>query len=71
MGLRSGLWAGQSISGTYCPQTIPSQTLLFGREDCHADIDNCHRRTGFLLQTVCDGSECPCMLPCLHFLAVL
>jgi hypothetical protein len=22
---------------TYCPQTIPSQTLLYGREHCHAD----------------------------------
>jgi hypothetical protein len=21
----------------YCPQTIPSQTLLYGREHCHAD----------------------------------
>jgi hypothetical protein len=24
----------------YCPLTIPSQTMLYGREHCHADTDN-------------------------------
>jgi hypothetical protein len=32
----------------YCPQTNPSQTLLYDREHCHADIDNRHRRAGIL-----------------------
>jgi hypothetical protein len=26
----------------YCLQTIPSQTLIYGREHCHADTDNRH-----------------------------
>jgi hypothetical protein len=33
----------------YCPQTIPSQTLLYGREHYHAGTDNHHHRTGLLL----------------------
>jgi hypothetical protein len=33
----------------YYPQTILSQTLIYGREHCHADIDNHHRRNGLLL----------------------
>jgi hypothetical protein len=26
----------------FCPQTIPSQTLIYDREHCHADADNRH-----------------------------
>jgi hypothetical protein len=50
------LWDSDHDSGLsspflepYCPQTIPSQTLLYGRERCHTDTDNCHHRTGLLL----------------------
>jgi hypothetical protein len=32
----------------YYPQIIPSQTLIYGREHCHADTDNRHYRTGLL-----------------------
>jgi hypothetical protein len=32
----------------YCPQISPSQTLLYGKEQCHADTDNRHHRTGLL-----------------------
>jgi hypothetical protein len=32
----------------YCMQTIPLHTLLYGRENCHADTDNHHHRTGLL-----------------------
>jgi hypothetical protein len=34
--------------GPYYPQTIPSQTLLYGMEHCHADTDNRHDQTGLL-----------------------
>jgi hypothetical protein len=66
MRFRSGLWAGQSISGT-----VPSQTLTYGWQHCHADTDNCHHRTGLLPQTVGNGSKCPCILLHLDFHAVL
>jgi hypothetical protein len=56
---------------SYCPQTIPSQTLLYGREHCHADRDNHHHLTSLLPSTVCNGSKCPCILLCLDFHAVL
>jgi hypothetical protein len=55
----------------YCLQIIPSQTLIYGREHCHADTDNRHHRTGLLLYTVCNRSKCPCILPHLYFRAVL
>jgi hypothetical protein len=32
----------------YFPQTIPSQTLIYGREHCHADTDNCHHQSGLI-----------------------
>jgi hypothetical protein len=32
----------------YCPQTIPSHSLMYGREHCHVDRDNPHHRTGLL-----------------------
>jgi hypothetical protein len=32
----------------YCPQIIPSQTLIYGREHCDADTDNHHHQTGLL-----------------------
>jgi hypothetical protein len=46
-GQDSGL--ASSFLEPYCPQTIPSQTLLYGREHCHADnIDGPHHQTGLL-----------------------
>jgi hypothetical protein len=43
------LWDSGQDSGmarpfleSYCPQTIPSQTLLHGGEHCHADTDSYH-----------------------------
>jgi hypothetical protein len=39
-GQESGL--GSQFLKPYWPQTIPSQTLLYGREHCHADTDNHH-----------------------------
>jgi hypothetical protein len=55
----------------YCPQTLPSQTLIYDREHCHADTDNRHHQTGLLPQTVCNRSKCPSILPRLNFHAVL
>jgi hypothetical protein len=49
------LWDSGQDSGldsplleSYCPQTIPSQTLIYGREHRHANTDNCHHQTGLL-----------------------
>jgi hypothetical protein len=49
------LWDSDQNSGLgspflepYCPQTIHSQALLFGREHCHADTDNSHHQTSLL-----------------------
>jgi hypothetical protein len=36
-GQDSGL--GSPFLEPYCPQTIPSHTLLYGREHCHADTE--------------------------------
>jgi hypothetical protein len=41
-GQDSGL--GSSFLEPYCPQ----QTLIFGRERCHADTENRYHRNGFL-----------------------
>jgi hypothetical protein len=71
MGFRSGLWAGQSISGTLWSTNHSLTDLVYSREHCHADRDNCRHRNGLLPQTVCNGSKCPCILPPLYFRAVL
>jgi hypothetical protein len=42
----SGL--GSPFLERYCPQIIPSQSLLYGREHCHADTDNRRHRTRLL-----------------------
>jgi hypothetical protein len=59
MGFRSGLWTEQEspFLETYCPQTIPSQILLYGREHSHADTDVItemafHRRQYAMAQNV-------------------
>jgi hypothetical protein len=39
-GQDSGL--GSPFLEPHYPQTIPLQTLLYGREHCHADTDNRH-----------------------------
>jgi hypothetical protein len=41
-------WLVSPFLEPYYPQTIPSQTLLHGREHCHADTDNRHHGTGLL-----------------------
>jgi hypothetical protein len=55
----------------YYPQTTPSQSLLYGKEHCHADTDNHHHQTGLLPQTLHNGSECACTFLHLDFCAVL
>jgi hypothetical protein len=59
-------WLVSPFLEPYCPQNILSQTLIYGREHCHADTDNRHQTTWSS-----NGSECPCILPRLYFRAVL
>jgi hypothetical protein len=68
-GQDSGL--ASSFQEPYCPETIPSQTLLYDRKHCHANTDNRHHRTGLLSWIVCNGSKCPCTLLRLDFRTVL
>jgi hypothetical protein len=44
------LWDSGQDSGLVSPFLEPDcpQTLLYGREHCHADTDNRHHRTGLL-----------------------
>jgi hypothetical protein len=41
-------WLASPFLEPYFSQTIPSQTLLYDREHCHAVTDNRHHRTGLL-----------------------
>jgi hypothetical protein len=48
MGFILGLGLASPFLEPYCPQTITSHALFYGREHCHADTDNRHHRTGLL-----------------------